>query len=398
MFDKLALELLASVVIVTLIRSGTCDVPSDWQSGAGSIAPRSFDPKSDAESISPRGPEMGVNGGSIDLKSSESAKERTARDWSTTGSTAGSYYPPSNGYVGGPSYVDSYGVPHSDYQYPNAGASSYSSEEAKPKQRPIVPPIFPPVYQGMPMTPVECQMAGYSNVFGDLFRFGGLIKVGLIKAGLTALAAGLLTKLPLLLFIKTLIVKLIIFPIGFLVFSLPVLLPLLLFFLPNLMKDKQPIMMMMTPENANNSTNGGNKRPGTRDFLYRVSDKNGEKGYEDEYEEESRKSRDADTYLDSILSTIFDSQLCLQRIACQLGVRDADSKYRKSVSWALKYLQTFKMAESSPDIQARLKSYRNAYNLGAEQNSTEFCSSDERFPCETPHIVLRQAKRSITLI
>jgi hypothetical protein len=109
--------------------------------------------------------------------------------------------------------------------------------------------------------------------------------IGLIKAGITALGAGLLTKLPLVL------LKLTALPVGLLVLVLPLLLPILALFVP-------------IPIITNNS-------------------------YDDDYD----SNRQGEQRLSKAVRNLLDSEGCIGRIACELGRMNSESTYKKPISW-----------------------------------------------------------------
>jgi len=109
--------------------------------------------------------------------------------------------------------------------------------------------------------------------------------LGLIKAGITALGAGLLTKLPLIL------LKLIALPVGLIVLVLPLLLPILALFVPI------PIITQ---------------------HSYGAD-------YDSNRQEEQRLSQS--------LRNLLDSEGCIGRLACELGRMNSESEYKKPISW-----------------------------------------------------------------
>ena len=109
--------------------------------------------------------------------------------------------------------------------------------------------------------------------------------LGLIKAGITALGAGLLTKVPLLL------LKLAALPVGLIVLGLPLLLPFLALFVP-------------IPIITHNSYGG-------------------------DYD----SNRQGKERLSQALKNLLDSEGCIGRIACELGRMNSESEYKKPISW-----------------------------------------------------------------
>lgn len=150
-------------------------------------------------------------------------------------------------------------------------------------------------------------------------RGGGSSKLGIVKAGLIALIAALIAKLPVLLLLKAFIFKLIVVPLGFLFFALPVLLPILYFVLPNMMGGMMGggmgmmggMMTTTTPQPATTTEAGGGGGGGRRSFQV--------------------ANPKAD--LDHVLKSLLGSSKCLEQIACKLGARDAESNYKTTVSW-----------------------------------------------------------------
>jgi len=109
--------------------------------------------------------------------------------------------------------------------------------------------------------------------------------LGLIKAGITALGAGFLTKLPLIL------LKLTALPVGLIVLGLPLLLPILALFLP-------------IPIITHNS-------------------------YGADYD----SNRQVEQRLSQALRNLLDSEGCIGRLACELGRMNSESEYKKPISW-----------------------------------------------------------------
>lgn len=154
----------------------------------------------------------------------------------------------------------------------------------------------------------------------DIVRGGGSGKLGIVKAGLIALIAALIAKLPVLLLLKAFIFKLIVVPFGFLFFALPVLLPILYFLLPNMMggmmgggmggMGMMGMMTTTTPGPATSTEAGGG---GGQRRAFQVSNPKAD--------------------LDNVLKSLLGSSKCLEQIACKLGARDAESNYKTTVSW-----------------------------------------------------------------
>jgi hypothetical protein len=109
--------------------------------------------------------------------------------------------------------------------------------------------------------------------------------LSLTKAAVTAVGAGFLTKLPLIL------LKLIALPVGLIILGLPLLLPILALFVPI------PIL-------THNS-----------------------------YGADYGPSRQAEHTLSKALRHLLDSEGCIARLACELGRMNSESQYKKPVSW-----------------------------------------------------------------
>lgn len=156
----------------------------------------------------------------------------------------------------------------------------------------------------------DCQDQMMNNVVGDILQTGGVARFGLLRSIVAAVTAGILAKIPIILAIKALMIKLILVPLGFLVLSLPIILPILLLFSPlwNKIKETfvgptttpQTMFVMVQPVNATNTTETKGKS--------------------------LNSGRD-------IFMAIVESDRCFERLACQLGSRDANSVFIKPVSW-----------------------------------------------------------------
>lgn len=146
---------------------------------------------------------------------------------------------------------------------------------------------------------------------------GGSGKLGIVKAGLIALIAALIAKLPVLLLLKAFIFKLIVVPLGFLFFALPVLLPIMFFMMPNMMGGMMNggmmgMMTTTTPQPTTASTDQGGGGGGQK---------------------RSFQTGNPKAELDLVLKSLLGSSKCLEQIACKLGARDAQSNYKSTVSW-----------------------------------------------------------------
>lgn len=154
----------------------------------------------------------------------------------------------------------------------------------------------------------ECNEQMMNGVIGDILQTSGVGNYGLLKSVVAAVTAGILAKIPIILAIKALIVKLILVPLGFVVLALPFILPILLLFTPLWTKLKEaftgttpsPTMVVMMAPNVTNTTQA--------------------------------KAREMN-YGRQLLMTILESDRCFEKLACLLGSKDATSPYIKSVSW-----------------------------------------------------------------
>ena len=110
--------------------------------------------------------------------------------------------------------------------------------------------------------------------------------LGLIKAAITALGAGFLTKLPFIL------LKLTALPVGLIVLGLPLLLPILALFVP-------------IPVITQNS-------------------------YSVDYDDSNRQGEQR---LSKAIRNLLGSEGCVRRLACELGRMNSESDYKKPISW-----------------------------------------------------------------
>lgn len=132
-----------------------------------------------------------------------------------------------------------------------------------------------------------------------------------------AIATLFLAKIPILLAVKALMLKLFVVPLAVVVLSLPVLVPAALLLQPLWKRWKEfigydsskPQMVMMMPA-ANDSSKPANDTQAT-----------------------PAATRALENNLESVLSNLLESERCMERLACQLGVRDAKSEYKQQVSW-----------------------------------------------------------------
>ncbi|KAK7601055.1 hypothetical protein V9T40_008496 [Parthenolecanium corni] len=295
----------------------------------------------------------------------------SSRNYGSTAESANNYY---STYTGYPSYGSS-GSPLFTDQYNPSDFSNYY-QPSDPKKKPSTPTTYPsyPFYPtpGIYGSP-ECHEQMMNGVVGDVLQTGGLASAGLLKSVVAAVTAGLLAKIPIILAIKALIIKLILVPFGLVVLSLPFILPIALLFTPLWTKLKEtfsgttppPVVVMM-----GNATKEGPKR---REFNHGQEFNPGQ----------------------NVLTALMESDRCFEKFACLLGSRDAHSPLAKPVSWLLKFLQTFRFVQKNVEIRSTLKRYREAYLQGVNDgkkwpliNSTnvESLCSNELYPCDTPHL------------
>lgn len=147
-----------------------------------------------------------------------------------------------------------------------------------------------------------------TGVIGDILQTEGFANFGLLKSVVVAVTAGLLAKIPVILAIKALIVKLILVPFGLFVLSLPFILPIVLLFTPLWTKLKETFIGTATPTPAvvvmmDNATNTA-----------------------------SAKGREVNGG-GNVLVALMESDRCLEKLACLVGSRDSHSPLMKPVSW-----------------------------------------------------------------
>jgi hypothetical protein len=163
---------------------------------------------------------------------------------------------------------------------------------------------------------VSCPSPFTSNILTDLLKTGGTAKFGLVKSVVAAIATLFLAKIPILLAVKALMLKLFVVPLAVVVLSLPVLVPAALLLQPLWKKWKEfvgfdsskPQMVMMVP--ATDAPKPANATAAT-----------------------PASTRALENNLENVLSNLLESEKCMERLACQLGVRDARSEYKQQVSW-----------------------------------------------------------------
>ena len=150
------------------------------------------------------------------------------------------------------------------------------------------------------------------GVIGDVLNDSGVNGFGILRPIVAAITAGILTKIPIIIAIKALIAKLILVPLGFIILSLPIILPIVLLFFPLWSKIKETfvgtttpapsVMVMMPAAAANNSVGAG------------------------------AKARTMD-YGQDIFTAVVESDKCFEKLACSLGSRDANTPFIQPISW-----------------------------------------------------------------
>lgn len=164
---------------------------------------------------------------------------------------------------------------------------------------------------------MACPSPFTNNILADLLRTGSTAKFGLVKSVVAAMATLFLAKIPILLAVKALMLKLFVVPLAVVVLSLPVLIPAALLLQPLWKRWKEfigidsnkPQMVMMMP--ASSATDSPKPANATATPSTRALENN----------------------LENVLSNLLESEKCMERLACQLGVRDAKSEYKQQVSW-----------------------------------------------------------------
>ncbi|XP_065214427.1 uncharacterized protein LOC135841410 [Planococcus citri] len=335
------------------------------------------------------------------LKAAGETNKISSRDYpSASGS---SYYTTFAGY---PSYAStSAGGPDpfkpSDYN----GGGYYNSLTPDNKKKPTYPPPpYPTAYYPSAGSLPDCQDHVMSTMIGDFLSTSGVPRVGILRTLVGAVTAAILTKIPIILAVKALIVKMFLLPLGFLVLSLPILLPILLLFTPlwNRIREvftgtttpspatPQPVFLVMQPNTTNTTASKA------RSFL--------DEGDMDSGSVMTSAAGD-------ILVAVVQSDRCLEKLACQLGSRDSGSVFVKPVSWLLKFLQTFKFVQKNVEIRSALKRYRDAYlqavtisssdsdsdngsrtntnnNSTTDLDDSDICT-DDLYPCNIPALYAR---------
>jgi hypothetical protein len=127
--------------------------------------------------------------------------------------------------------------------------------------------------------------------------------LGLLKAAITALGAGFITKLPFILF------KLVALPVGLLILGLPLLLPFLL-----------PLLAMFIPipvishhgHDSEDCTDGSTDCGSSR---------------------HRNTSRNVEERISKALKTFMGSEACVGRLACELGKLNSASAYKEPIKW-----------------------------------------------------------------
>ncbi|XP_050519839.1 uncharacterized protein LOC126893560 [Daktulosphaira vitifoliae] len=289
-----------------------------------------------------------------------------------------SYGPPSSSYGSSGSGVSF--EPSSPGESSSYSGSSYSvpyypsyGEDTKKRKPSYAAPYYPP-------TTVACPSPLTNNILTDILKTGSTAKFGLIKSVIAAIVTLFLAKIPILLAVKALILKLFVAPIAIVVLSLPILVPAALLFQPLWKRwkefvglDSKPQMVMMMPSNDTNSTTT------------------------------PAKTRALENNLESVLSNLLESEKCMERLACQLGVRDSKAEFKQQVSWVLKFLQSLRVVQNNPQIRDKLKQYREAYiygiesgqGIGDEENMVNSVCSEVRYPCRSTQRSLQRSTRML---
>jgi len=178
----------------------------------------------------------------------------------------------------------------------------------------------------------------------DLLKTGSTAKFGLVKSVVAAIATLFLAKIPILLAVKALMLKLFVVPLAVVVLSLPVLVPAALLLQPlwkrwkefvGIDSSSKPQMVMMVTE-ASKPANATSTP--------------------------SESTRALENNLEGVLSNLLESEKCMERLACQLGVRDAKSDYKQQVSWYVQSINTG-VGFSHPNPNSFLKSAVGRRNL-----------------------------------
>ena len=148
------------------------------------------------------------------------------------------------------------------------------------------------------------------GVINDVLTSTNVNGFGILRPIVAAITAAVLAKIPIILAIKALIVKAILLPLGFIILSLPILIPIFIAF-PWLSKIRDsivgttttpaPAMMVMVPAGNNTGAAGA-------------------------------KARTIDQSQD-IFKAVLESDRCIEKLACSLGSRDADTPFIQPVSW-----------------------------------------------------------------
>jgi len=280
-------------------------------------------------------------------------------------------------------------IPSSSYSSPGYSSSYYSGgygDDYKKRKPSYATPYYPP-------TAVSCPSPFTNNILTDLLKTGSTAKFGLVKSVVAAIATLFLAKIPILLAVKALMLKLIVVPLAVVVLSLPVLIPAALLLQPLWKRwkeffgfdsgSKSPQLVMMMP--ASSATEGANSANATSATP-------------------AASTRALENNLESVLSNLLESEKCMERLACQLGVRDAKSEYKQQVSWVLKFLQTLRVVQNNEPIRDKLKQYRDAYNYGSElglgmgdgeENLVNSVCSEIRYPCRSTQKSLQRSTRAL---
>jgi hypothetical protein len=143
-----------------------------------------------------------------------------------------------------------------------------------------------------------------NNFIDHILQIGAakLSLIGLLKAAITAVGTGFITKLPFILF------KLVALPVGLLVLGLPLLLPFLL-----------PVLAMFIPIPIISHHSHGSEE---------CTDSSADCGPS----RHRNASRNIEEGISKALKTFMDSEACVGRLACELGNLNSASEYKEPIS------------------------------------------------------------------
>lgn len=125
--------------------------------------------------------------------------------------------------------------------------------------------------------------------------------LGFLKAAITAVGAGFITKLPIILF------KLIALPVGLIVLGLPLLLPFLL-----------PLLAMFIPIPVISHNSQNSEECNSPDC---------------EASRNRNSTRNVEERISKALKTFMGSEACVGRLACELGKLNSASEYKEPILW-----------------------------------------------------------------